>query len=148
MKRSYPIPTETARSQANAADPAFSAWVSANAGSGKTHVLAQRVIRLLLAGTDPSRILCLTYTRAAAANMANRVFSTLSQWTALPDEDLARRIEALEEEQRRLEQETGRGEFYQRDKAAITAALARLDELSRELARAYEQWERLESRKD
>jgi ATP-binding cassette subfamily F protein uup len=63
-------------------------------------------------------------------------------------ETLPQRIEALEEEQRRLEQETGRGEFYQQDKAAITAALARLDALSRELARAYEQWESLESRRD
>jgi len=96
MKRRYPIPTDTARSQASAADPATSAWVSANAGSGKTHVLANRVIRLLLSGTDPSRILCLTYTRAAAANMSNRVFSTLSEWTALPDAELAGRITALE----------------------------------------------------
>src|SRR5690606_41646231 len=64
-----------------ASDPAGSAWVSANAGSGKTHVLAQRVIRLLLAGTDPSRILCLTYTRAAAANMASRVFDNLGKWS-------------------------------------------------------------------
>src|SRR5690606_2023509 len=81
---------------AQAADPGVSAWVSANAGSGKTHVLAQRVIRLLLAGTDPSRILCLTYTRAAAANMSNRVFGTLSEWTSLADEELAERIQALE----------------------------------------------------
>ncbi|TIN59882.1 MAG: double-strand break repair helicase AddA, partial [Mesorhizobium sp.] len=71
-------------------------WVSANAGSGKTHVLAQRVIRLLLRGTDPSKILCLTYTRAAAANMSNRVFSTLSEWTTLGDADLAAKVEALE----------------------------------------------------
>ncbi|TGV80938.1 hypothetical protein EN792_036555, partial [Mesorhizobium sp. M00.F.Ca.ET.149.01.1.1] len=84
----YPIPSDTAASQARASDPAYSAWVSANAGSGKTHVLAQRVIRLLLNGTDPSKILCLTYTRAAAANMSNRVFSTLSEWTALPDTEL------------------------------------------------------------
>ncbi|TIV94315.1 MAG: hypothetical protein E5V74_23690, partial [Mesorhizobium sp.] len=48
----YPIPSDTAASQARASDPAYSAWVSANAGSGKTHVLAQRVIRLLLNGTD------------------------------------------------------------------------------------------------
>ena len=59
--------------------PAASAWVSANAGSGKTHVLAQRVIRLLLDGTDPAKILCLTFTKAAAANMANRVFDTLAR---------------------------------------------------------------------
>ncbi|MCZ8543597.1 double-strand break repair helicase AddA [Mesorhizobium qingshengii] len=96
MKRAYPIPSDTASSQARAADPGNSAWVSANAGSGKTHVLAQRVIRLLLRGTDPSKILCLTYTRAAAANMSNRVFSTLSEWTTLADADLAARVEALE----------------------------------------------------
>lgn len=96
MKKAYPIPTDTAVSQAKASDPQNSAWVSANAGSGKTHVLAQRVIRLLLRGTDPSKILCLTYTRAAAANMSNRVFSTLSEWTALDDAELATRIEALD----------------------------------------------------
>ncbi|MER8825108.1 double-strand break repair helicase AddA [Mesorhizobium sp. M0938] len=96
MKKAYPIPTDTAASQASASDPQNSAWVSANAGSGKTHVLAQRVIRLLLRGTDPSKILCLTYTRAAAANMSNRVFSTLSEWTALDDAELATRIEALD----------------------------------------------------
>ncbi len=92
MKRAYPIPSDTAESQARASDPQNSAWVSANAGSGKTHVLAQRVIRLLLRGTDPSKILCLTYTRAAAANMSNRVFSTLSEWTSLDDERLAQEI--------------------------------------------------------
>ena len=69
-------PGDTAARQARASDPRNSVWVSANAGSGKTHVLSQRVIRLLLQGTDPSKILCLTYTRAAAANMSNRVFST------------------------------------------------------------------------
>ena len=73
-----PSRDETEASQARASDPASSVWVSANAGSGKTHVLAQRVIRLLLGGTDPSKILCLTYTRAAAANMANRVFDNLA----------------------------------------------------------------------
>ncbi|UCI07958.1 double-strand break repair helicase AddA [Mesorhizobium sp. B1-1-8] len=92
----YPIPADTAASQGRASDPQNSAWVSANAGSGKTHVLAQRVIRLLLNGTDPSRILCLTYTRAAAANMSNRVFSTLSEWTVLPDAELAVKIAALD----------------------------------------------------
>ena len=56
--------------QAIASDPLRSAWVSANAGSGKTHVLTQRVIRLLLAGARPSAILCLTYTKAAASEMS------------------------------------------------------------------------------
>jgi len=98
VKRTYPIPPETAANQARASDPQYSAWVSANAGSGKTHVLAQRVIRLLLRGTDPSKILCLTYTRAAAANMANRVFSTLSEWTELGETELAVKIELLDGE--------------------------------------------------
>src|SRR5690606_16610867 len=79
-------------------DPGLSAWVSANAGSGKTHVLAQRVIRLLLKGTNPSKILCLTYTRAAAANMSNRVFANLAKWSTATDEDLAKEVETLEGE--------------------------------------------------
>ena len=61
---------ETQRNQAAAADPPSSAWVCANAGTGKTHVLTMRVLRLLLAGTPPERILALTYTKAAAAEMA------------------------------------------------------------------------------
>ncbi len=92
----FVVPEDTRRAQALAAEPSLSAWVSANAGSGKTHVLAQRVIRLLLGGADPSRILCLTYTRAAAANMAGRVFRNLSRWATLPHDDLAREIAALE----------------------------------------------------
>jgi ATP-dependent helicase/nuclease subunit A len=87
------IPPATLASQARASDPDASAWVSANAGSGKTHVLAQRVIRLLLAGTPPGRILCLTFTKAAAANMAERVFKILSAWTALDDAALDAAIE-------------------------------------------------------
>ena len=81
-------PTVVLARQREASDPAISAWVSANAGSGKTFVLAQRVIRLLLDGTDPAKILCLTFTKAAAANMANRVFNELSKWTALDDGEL------------------------------------------------------------
>ena len=74
------IPRRHARA-ARASDPEGSAWVSANAGSGKTHVLAQRVLRLLLAGAAPSGILCLTFTKAAAANMSERVFEGLARWT-------------------------------------------------------------------
>ena len=65
-------PTRRRRVQIRAADPDVSAFVSANAGSGKTYVLAQRVINLLLRGVDPAKILCITFTKAAAANMANR----------------------------------------------------------------------------
>ena len=79
------IPPDLIARQHDASDPAVSAWVSANAGAGKTHVLAQRVIRLLLAGTRPEKILCLTFTKAAAANMANRIFETLGRWTTLDD---------------------------------------------------------------
>ena len=94
MSRAPAIPEYTRARQALASDPRNSAWVSANAGSGTTHVLAQRVIRLLLAGCAPGRILCLTFTKAAAANMAERVFQTLSKWTALDDEALADAIAA------------------------------------------------------
>jgi ATP-dependent helicase/nuclease subunit A len=80
-----PIPDAVRATQARASDPASSAFVSANAGSGKTHVLVQRVIRLLLSGVSPEKILCVTFTKAAAANMAERVFKTLGQWVALSD---------------------------------------------------------------
>ena len=73
------IPPAVTDRQIEASDPGHSAFVAANAGSGKTHVLAQRVIRLLLSGVDPARILCITFTKAAAANMANRVFDELAQ---------------------------------------------------------------------
>jgi ATP-dependent helicase/nuclease subunit A len=89
------IPDEVLQRQREASDPTTSAWVSANAGSGKTYVLAQRVIRLLLADTDPSKILCLTFTKAAAANMATTVFDTLAQWTALEDDALDAAIRAM-----------------------------------------------------
>jgi ATP-dependent helicase/nuclease subunit A len=82
------IPQRTLDKQHQASDPATSVWVSAHAGSGKTHVLAQRVVRLLLQGVAPSKILCLTFTKAAAANMATRIFDTLAEWTRLGDAEL------------------------------------------------------------
>ena len=88
------IPKNVTDVQVEAADPDTSAFVSANAGSGKTHVLAQRVINLLLRGVDPAKILCITFTKAAAANMANRVFGTLADWSTLPDAALDEKIEA------------------------------------------------------
>ena len=83
MNKPREIPSAVTELQTRASDPGSSAWVAANAGSGKTHVLAQRVIRLLLSGVDPARILCITFTKAAAANMANRVFNDLRSWTVL-----------------------------------------------------------------
>ena len=88
MKAPRTIPPPVRDAQARASDPAASAFVSANAGSGKTHVLVQRVIRLLLAGVPPEKILCLTFTKAAAANMAERVFTTLGHWVTLDDNAL------------------------------------------------------------
>src|ERR1700726_422552 len=85
MRSPNVIPSDVRRVQAAVSDPAVSAWVAANAGSGKTHVLAQRVINLLLAGVEPEKILCITFTKAAAANMAKRVFDTLGRWTTLDD---------------------------------------------------------------
>ena len=87
--------------QVRAADPAASSWVSANAGSGKTRVLTDRVARLLLAGTEPQKILCLTYTKAAAAEMQNRLFRTLGAWAMLDDAALARGARAARRARRR-----------------------------------------------
>ena len=87
----------TRERQATASDPDITVWVSANAGSGKTHVLSQRVIRLLLDGVEPSRILCLTYTKTAAAEMENRVFQRLAAWTALDNDALVEAIASMEE---------------------------------------------------
>src|SRR5258708_23601682 len=83
-----PLPPAVRATQARESDPAASAFVSANAGSGKTHVLVQRVVRLLLSGVAPEKILCITFTKAAAANMAERVFSMLGHWVTLGDEAL------------------------------------------------------------
>src|SRR3954469_4364960 len=85
MTAARTIPDPVRWRQIEASDPVVSAFVSANAGAGKTHVLAQRVIRLLLAGVAPAKILCITFTKAAAANMAARVFDTLARWIALDD---------------------------------------------------------------
>jgi ATP-dependent helicase/nuclease subunit A len=88
------VPRETLDKQRSASDPKLSAWVSAHAGSGKTHVLSQRVVRLLLAGVAPARILCLTYTKAAAANMAGRISDILGAWALLDDAQLSEAIVA------------------------------------------------------
>ncbi|WP_159729108.1 double-strand break repair helicase AddA [Methylosinus sp. Ce-a6] len=92
MSDRRPIAKDTRERQRAASDPARSAWVAAHAGSGKTHVLSQRVVRLLLAGAPPSGILCLTYTKAAAANMAARIFDILAGWALLDDAALTSAI--------------------------------------------------------
>lgn len=82
------VPNEATLRQHQAADPASSTWLSANAGSGKTRVLTDRVARLLLQGVPPQNILCLTYTKAAASEMQNRLFKRLGAWAMLAEGDL------------------------------------------------------------
>jgi ATP-dependent helicase/nuclease subunit A len=83
------------RSAPQAADPRASVWVAASAGTGKTTVLTDRLLRLMLDGTDPARILCLTFTRAAAAEMANRLDTELAKWATLPAGALAQTLSVL-----------------------------------------------------
>ena len=89
--------------QVEAADPEKASWVSANAGSGKTRVLTNRVARLLLIGTPPQRILCLTFTKVAAANMQIRLFEQLGEWSMLPDADLKEKLLDLGENKKHLD---------------------------------------------
>jgi ATP-dependent helicase/nuclease subunit A len=84
--------TAADRDQRRALDPSASVWVSASAGTGKTKVLTDRLLTLMLAGTEPSRILCLTFTRAAAAEMANRVNQRLANWTTMDSGRLAQEL--------------------------------------------------------
>ena len=89
-------PLERANAEQRAAsDPAVSAFVAASAGSGKTKLLTDRLLRLMLAGTRPERILCLTYTKAAAAEMTIRLNRRLGEWVAMPDAKLDAQLQSL-----------------------------------------------------
>ena len=81
--------------QAAAAVPHANAWVSASAGTGKTQVLSARVLRLLLQGAAPDRILCLTFTKAGAAEMQARIFDRLAHWVRAGDAELRADLEAI-----------------------------------------------------
>lgn len=81
--------------QARASDPSSHVWLAASAGTGKTQVLAARVYRLLLGGTDPGAILCLTFTKAGAAEMAGRINQRLARWVRAPEQDLRADLVAL-----------------------------------------------------
>jgi len=89
-----------AASTHQATDPKVSAWVSANAGAGKTYLLTDRVTRLLLSGANPARILCLTYTKAAAAEMSSRLFARLGEWSLFSDDELKKHLNAIGAEER------------------------------------------------
>ncbi|WP_457650817.1 double-strand break repair helicase AddA [Profundibacter sp.] len=91
---------EATERQVQAAAPTSSTWLSANAGSGKTRVLTDRVARLLLEGVSPQHILCLTYTKAAASEMQNRLFKRLGTWAMQDSETLAKELRELGVERR------------------------------------------------
>jgi len=95
-RRSLPEELQPEAAQRRASDPAASAWVGASAGSGKTKVLADRVVRLLLDGIKPQKILCLTFTRAAAAEMAIRITQQLGRWATCDDDALRRDLDDLQ----------------------------------------------------
>lgn len=86
---------EATKHQITAARPDASTWLSANAGSGKTRVLTDRVARLLLEGVLPQHILCLTYTKAAASEMQNRLFQRLGSWAMKTDAELTAELAEL-----------------------------------------------------
>ncbi|MEO1291851.1 MAG: double-strand break repair helicase AddA [Pseudomonadota bacterium] len=92
---SYRTHDPATAAQASVARPDVSAWVSANAGSGKTRVLTNRVARLLLAGAKPDKILCLTYTKAAAAEMQNRLFDKLGAWSMMASDRLQAELDRI-----------------------------------------------------
>lgn len=81
--------------QLRASDPKSHVWVAASAGTGKTHVLIDRMLRLMLAGASPDRILALTFTKAAANEMQNRLTQRLGQWQGMPADELSRQLELL-----------------------------------------------------
>ena len=85
----------TEANQKRASNPYSSAWVSASAGSGKTKVLTDRVLNLLLNGVEPEKILCLTFTRAAAAEMAQRINNELGHWAISDDEELRIQLDSI-----------------------------------------------------
>ena len=87
--------------QAHASDPAASVFVSANAGTGKTKLLTDRVLRLLLAGAPADSILCVTYTRAAAAEMRNRINKRLGDWTIISAKALTEDLQNMGIDRRR-----------------------------------------------
>jgi len=95
MMAATAMPADPNVAQRGATDPSASVWVMASAGTGKTKVLTDRVLRLMLTGTRPERILCLTYTKAATAEMNTRIAKQLGVWSALPDDDLDKKLIAL-----------------------------------------------------
>lgn len=83
------------KQQNEAANPSQSVWVQASAGTGKTKVLSDRVLRMLLSGVDASKILCLTYTKAAAVEMNSRISKRLAEWAVIEEKKLIEELEKI-----------------------------------------------------
>src|SRR3546814_16428334 len=83
------------RGQRAAAQPHDHVWLGASAGTGKTQVLSARVLRLMLEGVSPEAILCITFTKAGAAEMAHRIHERLAMWVRMDDGDLRTELQAL-----------------------------------------------------
>ena len=92
----WPEYAAASEGQRKAALPDHSAWVEANAGSGKTKVLIDRVARLLLKRAEPDSILCVTYTKAAASEMQSRLFARLGDWCVMEEERLKAELGKIE----------------------------------------------------
>ena len=89
---------ESSNLQKNASNPNNSHFVLASAGSGKTKILTDRVLRILLSGVRASKILCLTFTKIASLEMRERIFKELSSWCIMKDEELKSKLENLTDE--------------------------------------------------
>ena len=89
---------EPNKAQNKASNPYTSAWVSASAGSGKTKVLSDRVLNLMLMTGETGKILCLTFTKVAAAEMANRITERLKKWSVMDEKELGAELENLTSE--------------------------------------------------
>lgn len=89
------LSNKASEAQEKASNPTHSAWVEASAGTGKTKVLSDRVLRLLLEDVSPSKILCLTYTNAAAVEMKTRIGDRLSKWAVMSEKELIEELDTL-----------------------------------------------------
>ena len=121
--------------QAEAVDPRINATLSASAGTGKTQVLTGRVLRLLLSGADPETILCLTFTKAGAAEMANRIGAQLARWVRMPENELKKDLFALGEPDDPVTRQRARRLFAEQLVSEVAESLdtRSLDDIEQEL---------------
>ena len=120
--------------QARAADPKISAWVTASAGSGKTTVLVNRILRLLLSGAEPGRILCLTYTTAGAVEMKNRVMKLAAELAIMQDSELRARLDKIDPG---ADMDAARGVFLKLVDAAVPMRIHTIHAFCQNVLRSF-----------